>query len=985
MRYFLIILLFISGAAVAQPVSQRSNGQNTMMDPHLMAGRSLIIPVYPDTTTANNGLDSVGKIIFSKVDTAIYVRGGNTGHHIWRKIAGGSGGGGGISFVVTDSTLTGHGTGSDSLRVNFNKVQRKITFTADFVYSGDSLYINWANATAIGFPGSVQYMGSDGKQKGDQQILWDSTNKILKVGNTGTSNGQVLAGNNATGTFKGGGDVILQGNNATIEALNTGNLIKFRNNGADKIAIDQNGAISLNGLGNYGTAGQILTSGGAGSPATWTTPATIDTTALKGTFLPLFFPSAKTVQQNGNLSFFTNGTTQIDSLKLSRTAGGALAGSDSLVGFGHSIMVGANSSPYSDSSFFARMGRFHGLHTTNKAISGSVMYSSCQQQMRYINYPHTATTTYMSALNTVRAMNILTNRATVNSVQNAYKAMWLNHFAKTTVPCGDASVTRSGSWTTGYDANPNGAGKSTNAAYTSAAGAYAEWTTTDSSIAVQILGYNTGAGGAANVTISVDGVVQNTLNTNGVFDGQGGAQQPIAFIYTGLSLASHTIRVTNVGGAQMIVDYFTALRPAATAPAFVVYHDPRMNSTGYAGGQASDAAIDTLNAKIDSIMSTLPNPWRTLKTFVVKTESRYVVSTGISPDGIHPSNIGHGQIAQAEQDLFAISASDSGSVRYSGITGELLVDNKPLAFKNNMGLQNVLNNNPTLNVSDTIFGSNTPLTFKNFSTLNIDNFNTKGASFTSLSGVATFKQYGTINTYGANGGLVISSRSVDTTKNFVFYSGGPILSIFDGWKQRNVINIDTSYRTVFLNNPFNNPSATSTVDIAGNVFGTPGHSPLGIGTGILMVTPERNKIENTGDDLYYSDSSTQSITNFIRRKVETQKMNALSTSAASPFTLFSIPIPTNKLMEVEFTVEGVDGSGNTAFMTRILRAYNNAGTVTVKGGGPIGTYADTFDVGMGSPALTATVSGTSVNVQITAGNSNLTTWTSIRGVAKISP
>ena len=278
MRYLLIFLLFISGTAIAQPVVQRSNGANTLNDPNIMHTKSLIIPVYADTSAANavgTGLDSVGKIIFSKVDTAVYVRGGNTGAHIWRKLAGGTGGGGGISFVVTDSTLTGHGTGSDSLRVNFAKVQKKIIFTGDFIYSGDSLYINWGNATALGITGSVQYKGSDGKQKGDSQFIWDSTGKVLNVATSGTVNGSVIAGNNATGTFKAGGDGYFQGNNITIEAIGTGNLIKLRNNGADKIAINENGAISTNGLGNYGTSGQVLTSQGSGSPAIWTSKDTV--------------------------------------------------------------------------------------------------------------------------------------------------------------------------------------------------------------------------------------------------------------------------------------------------------------------------------------------------------------------------------------------------------------------------------------------------------------------------------------------------------------------------------------------------------------------------------------------------------------------------------------------------------------------------------------------------------------------------------------
>lgn len=274
MRYILIILFLWGGALWAQPEITRTNGANTVNDPNLMASKSLRLPVYADTSSANVGLDSAGKIIFSKVDTSIYIRGGLTGHLIWKKIAGSTGGGGGLTFVVTDSTLTGHGTSSDSLRVNFNRVQKKIIFGTGTIYSGDTLSIDFANAAALGITGSVQYKGSDGKQKGDAQNVWDSSGKILKIGTSGTTNGQILAGNNATGTFKAGGDGFFQGNNITLEALGTGNLIKLRNNGADKIAIDQNGGISLNGLGNYGNNGQFLKSQGSGAPAVWGFPDT---------------------------------------------------------------------------------------------------------------------------------------------------------------------------------------------------------------------------------------------------------------------------------------------------------------------------------------------------------------------------------------------------------------------------------------------------------------------------------------------------------------------------------------------------------------------------------------------------------------------------------------------------------------------------------------------------------------------------------------
>jgi hypothetical protein len=95
MRYILI-LFFIWSAAMAQPVSQRTNGQNTMLDPNLMASKSLIIPRYEDTTAANasgTGLDSAGKIIYTRSDQKFWVR-----SHLHQWITAGGGGGSGLTL-----------------------------------------------------------------------------------------------------------------------------------------------------------------------------------------------------------------------------------------------------------------------------------------------------------------------------------------------------------------------------------------------------------------------------------------------------------------------------------------------------------------------------------------------------------------------------------------------------------------------------------------------------------------------------------------------------------------------------------------------------------------------------------------------------------------------------------------------------------------------------------------------------------------------
>ncbi len=74
----------------------------------------------------------------------------------------------------------------------------------------------------------------------------------------------------SSGTQKGGLYYTVTGENFTlINNGTTGNII-FANNGAERMRIASTGAIGLNGA-NYGTAGQVLTSGGSSATPTWTT------------------------------------------------------------------------------------------------------------------------------------------------------------------------------------------------------------------------------------------------------------------------------------------------------------------------------------------------------------------------------------------------------------------------------------------------------------------------------------------------------------------------------------------------------------------------------------------------------------------------------------------------------------------------------------------------------------------------------------------
>lgn len=574
-----------------------------------------------------------------------------------------------------------------------------------------------------------------------------------------------------------------------------------------------------------------------------------DTNALKDIYLPLHLNSAKTIDQaNNNITFTGGGKVRADSFNLKKTFTPFITG-DSIVGFGHSIMANQLAS-VSDSGFLTRVGRSHSLYVSNQGVPSSAIWSAVKIQMSWINAGHNAYTAYMPSLNDVRNTNILSagNRTTINSIVNGTKAMWMNHMAKTSVGASDGSLTRSGGWNTNWNATVE-AGKKTNAAYTTSAGAYIEYTFTDSTVGVQFMGNS--SGGASTVTIAIDGGTVETFNLNSQHDGNSGSYMPTAKYFTGLSNASHTIRVTNTSGGLMIVDYFTNLRDAATAPPVCFFHEPYLDATGYSGGQASDAAIDTINVKYDSLRNALPAPWKA-RTIVARTNTRYIATTssGLSGDHVHPNDLGHHQIALAEGDAVAtIIGADSGTVQY-GTDGYLYADAKRIPFVNTLGLGDVINNNPVLSTPADIRGST--FEFNGFSRIGLNFLKIGSPSEGALA-------HGTLGVQGPLGGVAILNRNNDTTKGFIYYASDNRLNLYDAFNNVNVAVRDTSFRYLFRNNAADNtlsvPSAT--VHIGGNNNGVAGHTPLKIKAGALVATPEDGAIEYDGTHWYASISSTR--------------------------------------------------------------------------------------------------------------------------------
>lgn len=297
-----------------------------------------------------------------------------------------------------------------------------------------------------------------------------------------------------------------------------------------------------------------------------------------------------------------------------------------------------------------------GATPNSVAVSGTGAVSIANRFLINKNPGNTSAAIVMNGFNDPRR-NAGLPRKTLNKIINSHKAIFANQYLKsyTNAGTGGTGVTRSGSWANSWDAQAEG-GKTTVGAYTSTATDYIEYAFTDSTVVVGLMG---GDGSGASFTgtdieVRIDGGVVGTINTNdqtdGISDGSGlsNARCAMAFIYTGLTNASHTIRLTKLttgGGGFMIMDYFGHLADRSVAQLMLWHHIPRMDATGYATAPAgaTDATTDTVNAKIDSLKLTYPISL--YPTYVVPTNTVYNVATDIFTDHIHIADAGHRKIA----------------------------------------------------------------------------------------------------------------------------------------------------------------------------------------------------------------------------------------------------------------------------------------------------------------------------------------------------
>lgn len=326
---------------------------------------------------------------------------------------------------------------------------------------------------------------------------------------------------------------------------------------------------------------------------------------------------------------------------------------DSVLTDGNSITVGLNASP-TTLGYAYLFAASQGLTISNIAVSGTGMVSITNRHLVNKNPGNTVMSTVMGGLNDVRRNGVA--RKTLNKIINGYKSIFANQYlsAFTNAGTGGVGVTRYGSWTSNWNAQAEG-GKATVAAYTSTTNDSIVYVFTDSTVIVGLMGGDGSASSyiGTDVDVYIDGVLVTTINTNdqtdGVADGSGldNKRCAMAFYFGGLTNAAHEIKLVKKstgGGGFLICDYFGHFVSRPVAYAMLWFHAPYLTGVGYATSpsNANNAAIDSVNNKIDSLVNTDFISW--YPTWVVETNNCYDTTTGTSGDGIHPNNVGHAQI-----------------------------------------------------------------------------------------------------------------------------------------------------------------------------------------------------------------------------------------------------------------------------------------------------------------------------------------------------
>lgn len=452
----------------------------------------------------------------------------------------------------------------------------------------------------------------------------------------------------------------------------------YRTPGIDSFYYKINGNIhaildSTGGGGGSGTVTQVNTGYGlSGGPITTTGTILVDTNTLKNVFLPLNVNSSKVINQAGNEVYFTGGgQLKADSINYSSVA--TFATPTALLGVGDSYIAGFRPCT-PDTIFFDRLTDIWNLSPLNYGVSSTGIWRADSVHNFRVNPGHTDLSFVWAGFNDIRRGGI-NNDTTYRKIIWGLKSIISNHFLKSYIAGGatSGSLTRYGSWTTTYTCAAVGGKSSNNGGYTNTINDSLVYNFIDSTVVLSMIGGDGHTAGydMGSFQIFIDGVSQGTFNglvADGISDGfNDNARSPFTFIFTGLSLGAHSLKVVNTQSHYVVVDYVGHLKDKTLSTPLLISHAPYNNLAGFAvsPNKGSVAAMLKLNNQIDSMLAVTAIGW---PIYTLKTNNCLDTLTGICTDNIHPNNTGDIQITSCATTAlpFVSTGISNGTLIFDG-------------------------------------------------------------------------------------------------------------------------------------------------------------------------------------------------------------------------------------------------------------------------------------------------------------------------------
>lgn len=326
----------------------------------------------------------------------------------------------------------------------------------------------------------------------------------------------------------------------------------------------------------------------------------------------------------------------------------AVSAGPTYTAYGDSFTVGNGASSSSHSYAQILSAVLRASSTSNNAVSGTGVLRAVVNLYADEAIPRTSgLTTILAGFNDLRRGGAAAR--TLAKIQHCTRAMLAALFAQTAKAADDASVTRTGTWTT-FTYAGKAAALSGNALQ-AVSGATLTATISGDSL---ILGYLVSDGATYQfgpATVTVDGTVVATIDpnsgTDGISDGTyANTVVPGVLVLRGLGSGAHTVVLTPISGTlPFTLDWIgTLAAPGACAPV-LVGTVPRMNATGYALSPA--AATDAVMATGSLVIADIVAEFAEFPVRAVWPNTQYDLTTGVYTDNIHPNDIGHQQIARA--------------------------------------------------------------------------------------------------------------------------------------------------------------------------------------------------------------------------------------------------------------------------------------------------------------------------------------------------